>query len=163
MKGFLKAYFTFNKAERLGIIALMTLIVLLGLVRIFMHNFVAVEPDRAAGEKLANAWQEFKAANKKTELNILPASTPVITKKAEKEDVKTVIAVSTLFPFDPNTIDSAGLRKLGLREKTTSIFLHWRAKGKKFYRKEELRKLYTLTEEEYLRLEPYIIIDNNKP
>jgi hypothetical protein len=64
------------------------------------------------------------------------------------------------FLFDPNTIDSAGLRQLGLREKTTSIFLNWRRKGKRFYKKEELKKLYTLTPQEYKRLEPYIVINN---
>jgi len=68
------------------------------------------------------------------------------------------IASGELFRFDPNTLDSIGFIRLGLRAKTTHMLLNWRRKGKTFYRREDLKPLYTLKEEEYARLEPYIAI-----
>ena len=66
----------------------------------------------------------------------------------------------TLFYFDPNTLDSSGFIQLGLSARTTRMLLNWRAKGKHFYRKEDLKPLYTLSAADYQRLEPFIRISS---
>lgn len=62
------------------------------------------------------------------------------------------------FPFDPNTADSLVLLKLGLPTWMTNNILHYRAKGGAFNKAEDFRKIYGLTEEQYMTLEPYIRI-----
>lgn len=173
MKRLFSSFTSFNRTERMGILALLILLAVLITIRAAMPFFVHPETDIAQQQKLVQAWLDFnaKASSEKHEAPQQQSSADTTTKHSitstpEPAEHTTAsqdaAAGATLFPFDPNTIDSAGLRKLGLREKTTSIFLHWRDKGKKFYRKDELKKLYTLTDEEYNRLEPYIVIDKDK-
>ncbi len=61
--------------------------------------------------------------------------------------------------FDPNTADSITLQRLGLRPWQVHNLLHYRAKGGRFRKAEQLSKLYGLTDSAYLALKPYIQID----
>jgi len=61
-------------------------------------------------------------------------------------------------PFDPNTADESLLRRLGLASHTVKSILNYRSKGGVFRKKEDLQKIYTLSEADYQRLEPYIAI-----
>lgn len=63
-----------------------------------------------------------------------------------------------LFAFDPNTVPEADLQRLGLPERTARAIANYRSKGGKFRSKTDLQKIYTLAEEDYERLEPYIQI-----
>lgn len=67
-----------------------------------------------------------------------------------------------LFYFDPNTLDLAGWKKLGLRDKTVKTIQNYLAKGGHFFKPEDLSKIYGLFEDEYARLEPYIRIKGKK-
>lgn len=80
----------------------------------------------------------------------------------EKNSSTDVSAAIELFSFDPNTANSSDFNQLGLKDNTTQAILNYRNKGGKFYRAEDLRKIYTLSEEDYLRLEPYISISTTK-
>ncbi|MDP4290511.1 MAG: helix-hairpin-helix domain-containing protein [Bacteroidota bacterium] len=64
----------------------------------------------------------------------------------------------TPFPFDPNTLDEKGWLKMGLSGKLTGIILHYRAKGGRFWQKEDLQKIYGLSPSQYKALEPFIVI-----
>ncbi len=64
-----------------------------------------------------------------------------------------------LFTFDPNTVDSAGWKKLGLKDKTVRTIIHYREKGGRFRHPEDIRKIYGLRKEDADRLVPYIRID----
>lgn len=163
MKNFIKAFMSFNRTERMGLIGLLILLALLIAVRTTMHLWVKPSFDEAKQQQLVAAWQNFK--EKDTSARNMPihdaASAPAIPRpqsNAVAKEQSGAVQQSHLFRFDPNTLDSAGFRRLGLREKTTAILLHWRAKGKHFYKKEELKKVYTLTPKEYDMLEPYISI-----
>ncbi len=63
-----------------------------------------------------------------------------------------------LVPFNPNTADSATLRKLGLPGWMARNILRYREKGGKFRKAEDFRKIYGLTDEQYRQLLPYIAI-----
>ncbi len=62
-----------------------------------------------------------------------------------------------VFEFDPNTASSAALKDLGLSEKVANTILNYRKKGGKFYKKEDLKKIYGLRKEDYKRLENHIV------
>lgn len=63
-----------------------------------------------------------------------------------------------LFYFDPNTLPEEGWKKLGIREKTISTIRNYISKGGKFYKPEDIGKIWGLHEEEISRLMPYVRI-----
>lgn len=63
-----------------------------------------------------------------------------------------------LQPFDPNTADSSTLVHLGLKPWQARNMLKYRAKGGKYRKAEDMRKLYGMTDSLYRVLEPYIRI-----
>jgi competence protein ComEA len=146
MKRLLSSFLSFSRNERIGLVGLLSLMLLLIIVRSSMHLFVHPADNTKEEKELLTAWQQFKAGEQKEG-------------KLHEER----IVSATLFSFDPNTLDSEGFRKLGLKEKTTHMLLNWRNKGKHFYKKEDLKPLYTLTSEEYARLEPFITIKEEAP
>lgn len=159
MKRLFQSYISFTRTERMGLIGLLALLVVLITIRLTMHLWVQPPRSSEKERQLLAAWQDMQKQNVVMQ-EVEPAA--VITTAEVANDQRTPSPAAQLFPFDPNTIDSAGLRKLGLREKTTSNLLHWRAKGKRFYKKEDLKPLYTLTDDEYNRLAPYITIKIQK-
>lgn len=65
-----------------------------------------------------------------------------------------------LFAFDPNTVTFEELLKLGFKEKTAKTFIKFRGKRFAFRQKEDLKKVYGISEKFYAKLEPYIIINS---
>lgn len=63
-----------------------------------------------------------------------------------------------LFVFDPNTATEQDFIKLGLHARVARTIINYRNKGGKFYKREDFAKIYTLSEQDYHRLAPYIQI-----
>lgn len=146
----LRSYFSYTSTERKGIAALSILALLLLIVYATMQYFVP-QPQIETNPELAAAFRKYKQEHAVTE------------SEPDSYAANEITTDGTLFPFDPNTLDSAGFIRLGLRPKTTHMLLNWRRKGKTFYKKEDLKPLYTLKEEEYERLAPYIAITSVTP
>ena len=64
-----------------------------------------------------------------------------------------------LQPFNPNTADSALLVTVGLKPWMALNLIRYREAGKVFRRKDDLRRLYGMTDSLYATLEPYILLD----
>ncbi len=66
-----------------------------------------------------------------------------------------------LKPFDPNIATENELLGLGLEEKTVKVLLKYREKGGYFRTKEDLKKIYNLSDIDYLRISSFFqILDN---
>ena len=63
--------------------------------------------------------------------------------------------------FDPNTVDSMTLLHLGFKPWQAKNMLKYRAKGGKYRKKKDLKKLYGMTDSMYLALTPYIYIKDS--
>ena len=63
--------------------------------------------------------------------------------------------------FDPNLASIDDLLKVGIPKKTAYMITHYREKGGKFRKKEDLKKIYGMPEDVYLKLESYIVIPTN--
>ena len=63
--------------------------------------------------------------------------------------------------FDPNTADSCTLVHLGFKPWQAKNLLKYRAKGGKYRKPEDLKRLYGMTDSMYMTLEPYICIARN--
>lgn len=61
--------------------------------------------------------------------------------------------------FDPNTVDSNTLVHLGFKPWQAQNLLKYRAKGGKYRKAEDLKRLYGMTDSMYQTLQPYICIE----
>jgi DNA uptake protein ComE-like DNA-binding protein len=141
-----KSYLKFSSIERRGITALLVIILILLITRFTMPMWVR-SPQNIENKELLAAWSKYKAEHTASRNNSYAGDD--------------VAPKGNLFPFDPNTLDSIGFVSLGLRPNTVHLLLNWRRKGKTFYKKEDLKPLYTLKEEDYQRLEPFITISSS--
>lgn len=62
------------------------------------------------------------------------------------------------FSFNPNNLSVENWKKLGFSDRQIRVIKNYEAKGGKFYKKEDLQKIYSVTPEDYARLEAYINI-----
>jgi competence ComEA-like helix-hairpin-helix protein len=139
MKNWLKDYFYYTRQERLGTLLLCILCLLLFIApRLFYYWSIPPPLEEELIDKL-NAWQADKASESTTATN--PA----------------------LFYFDPNTISADSLALLGLSSKTAQTIIRYRNKVGKFVTPTDLSKIYTLKEEEYERLLPYVRLSQPSP
>ncbi len=63
-----------------------------------------------------------------------------------------------LFSFDPNATDSFAWAELGFSPRQIGVINNYLAKGGQFRRKEDLQRIFSVTEEDYARVESYISI-----
>ncbi len=68
---------------------------------------------------------------------------------------------AVLFDFDPNTVDSAQLLKLGLQPWQVKAIYKYRAKGGIYHTPHDFGRLYGMTRKQYRELEPYIHISDD--
>jgi DNA uptake protein ComE-like DNA-binding protein len=85
-----------------------------------------------------------------------------LKKKEEKKKSKVTRLKHELFAFDPNTISMEQWVKLGLPKWKARIINNYLDKGGRFYKKEDLKKIYGITDQEYARLKPYMNIIKEK-
>ncbi len=143
MKRMLSALAGFSRMERLALAVFSLLLIILLVIRFTISVWVKPKPaDAALQQRMALAYNEWKAANANP-------GTDALAQPSES---------FALFPFDPNTLDSAGFIRLGMPPRAVKGLLKWR-KWKRFNKPEDLKPLYNLPEEVYARLEPYIRIE----
>jgi competence protein ComEA len=74
---------------------------------------------------------------------------------SELEENQQVVRVKQ-FKFNPNRLPAVQWQQLGLSVRQVKGIKNYEAKGGKFKTKADVKKMYTLTAEDYARLEPYI-------
>lgn len=149
-------YFSFTKKERRSAIALLIIIALLAFAPLlFPLLFAQKHVQDEAFEKDVLALKEKQETNRWQD-NGNESSDFYQSKNYNKPD--RYAFHGTMFSFDPNTIDEAGWKKLGLRDKTIATILNFRNKGGKFYKPEDIGKIWGLHQDEYERLLPYVNI-----
>lgn len=146
MNNFFK-YFQFNTVERNGFIVL-SLCVLL--VNISLSLYKSLKSSEVIPHQVYDLNSAESFATKEVE------NTPDYSKPYS--DFKKTNKTITYFTFDPNTATANQWHKLGLSPKQIQVILNYRSKGGKFYKKEDLRKIYSISEKDYNRLESYITI-----
>jgi competence ComEA-like helix-hairpin-helix protein len=150
MIDFFKDYFGFSKKELNGLLILCILIVLVALAPTIYSLFHV--PEKYDYSAFAKEVASFRASAK---------DKPVYQYKNYKKhsyDVSDKKSVPQLFSFNPNGLSSILWKKLGLSDKQIKVIKNFESKGGKFYRKEDLKKIYSIKEEEYKILEPFINI-----
>ncbi len=81
-------------------------------------------------------------------------------KQNERNEIKN--NETQYFDFDPNTITDEEWLKLGFSEKQTKVLRNYIAKGGKFKTKEDVKKMFVVSPDKYIEIEPFIKIAENK-
>lgn len=139
--------FTLSHKTRTGALILLVLTFILLLIWRVLPSIATPAPDTEEKE-LQQAWIKFKEKNQLIPDNNAPSS--------DAGAGNTIVGTGRLFPFDPNTVTEKELKILGLSDKTIRTLINYRNKGGRFYKKEDLKKLYTLKQEDYRRIAPYV-------
>ncbi|MCI7071151.1 ComEA family DNA-binding protein [Bacteroides pyogenes] len=144
-----KNFFYFTQTERQGILVLAVLIVIVCSVSALSRHFKNDdEPDSIDKERLEEEYTRFLSSLQEANL---PDHRHLTLRSFPKSE-------AALFPFDPNTADSAAFVRLGLPAWMARNILRYRSKQGKFRRPEDFRKIYGLTDRQYRSLLPYIRI-----
>jgi competence protein ComEA len=148
MRKFLQAYLNHSPTELRGILILSFLLIVLELSRAYyLHYKASSEPWQVKVGSPEEKWIADKMAQGNDRSN---TKVEFMNKDAEP------------FFFDPNTLDQDGWIALGFSPKQALAILKSRDKGFKFYRKEDVKKLFCVTDVKYNELEPYITIPTEK-
>ncbi|MBK9192337.1 MAG: helix-hairpin-helix domain-containing protein [Crocinitomicaceae bacterium] len=67
----------------------------------------------------------------------------------------------TSYSFNPNEIGKEEWIDLGFSPKQSDAIINYSQKFGPFIHKEDLKKVYVISEKKYLELEPYILLDDN--
>ncbi|MDR0386173.1 MAG: helix-hairpin-helix domain-containing protein [Prevotellaceae bacterium] len=89
-------------------------------------------------------------------------SEEIKTAEKEKAGLEFSVAERVFFHFDPNHASDKDWEKLGLNGRQIRNIRNYQAKGGKFRKREDLRKVYSLPATQYELLEPYILIRNDE-
>jgi competence ComEA-like helix-hairpin-helix protein len=142
MRKILTNYFYYSRSERNGLIVLLSVAILFLLIPHIATWFIK-EPkaiEFAEYEKMFLAFQ-----NSMNTTN---------TEGVSANQIKEI----TLFTFNPNEASFDDFVLLGLPEKIATTIIHYREKGGRFFRKEDMQKIYGLKFEDYQRIEGFIEI-----
>lgn len=160
-KQFLRDYFNFTYKERTGIIIIVTLILVLILLPFFYPLFI---------KQKQYSYSDFK--NEIATLSIEKndsAKDKMYAKNFDNEfyddhsligEKKYAVEKAENFYFDPNTASSDDWKRLGIREKTIHTIHNYLSKGGKFYKPEDIKKIWSLSPPDAQRLIPYVSIRN---
>ncbi|NOQ71210.1 MAG: hypothetical protein GQ574_04355 [Crocinitomix sp.] len=141
----MKPYFNFNRKEKIGVVALSTLILLLTVVLNVGYTTYVPDPFDVDESKLE--FLVLDNSNQDDQDRQNPDS------HFDKNENKVVIT-----DFDPNTIDLEKWIEFGFSEKQAASIIKYRESYGPFKKKEDIKKLYVVSDEKYAELEPYIII-----
>ncbi|MFH0867559.1 MAG: helix-hairpin-helix domain-containing protein [Bacteroidota bacterium] len=153
----IKDYFSFNKSERNGLIILLIILILVIIIPFLFPYFIKNEaPDFSSFKKEIEAFEESLKENDNTG-NKYDTS---YAKDFDYSNIDKSTAETQLHPFifDPNGLSEEKWKEMGMTDKQIKTIKNYEAKGGKFYKKEDLKKIYSISESEYEVLEPYIQI-----
>ena len=161
-KRFISDYFNFTKKERTGIIVLLILIIILIILPFLFPFFIRQKPvDVTTFKKQIEmlSAKQFDTTDKYAKRNYSDDNFQNYRETDEKRGYSKQIK-GELFYFDPNTLDYAGWKRLGIKDKTVKTIQNYIAKGGRFYKPADIGKIWGLHKDEVQRFIPFVQIQN---
>ncbi len=153
-KDFIKDYFSFTAKERKGIIVVVSITLFIIFLPFFFPYFTKKDSyDHQEFEKEVAQLKALKndstrdgfENNYENDYSLLPGR-------------KSLQIYAEVFFFDPNTASADDWKRLGLKQKTIKTIQNYISKGGKFYKPEDIGKIWGLTPSDARRLIPYVKI-----
>jgi competence protein ComEA len=145
----IRDYLSFGKRDRIGIIVLLLLVMAIYFLPLFFEKKNEPFPIKR-GSLLDQAIDSLEKETHQNEEGI--------SAKTNANAGKSDYTSGELFRFDPNTVIEKDWQRLGLPEKTIRTISNYRNKGGKFYKPEDLKKIWGLPEGFYERVKDHIFI-----
>jgi len=147
LRRFLKEFLAFSKWEQKGIIILLALIVIVVLFQVLYRpkpTLLLTAPvqhkiDEFESKVIEMEWQKSRTADRNRYPNTRSGGNKFI-----------------LFDFDPNTATVADFQQMGFTRKQADVIERYRLKGGVFRCKSDFQKIFVVSEDMFLRLEPFI-------
>jgi len=141
---FFNGFNYYSKGERRGVVVLISIITLLLIYVVFYKQFVSSQT------LPPNAYQDLKKIYENDSLSRIQEN----LSKAQYSNAKR-------FKFDPNVVTEKELVSMGLSPRQSQSILNYRTKGGKFFKPEDFKKMYTVSDEFYQSVKPYISIKSD--
>lgn len=157
MWNLLKEYFSFTKKERTGIIFVVAIIIVLIILPHFFQYFIKSEIVDSQQFEKEIAQLKIDSSSKNSSKNYQEYSNDYTPSYKKELPIK-----KETFYFDPNTASVDDWIRLGIRKRTAETIQKYISKGGKFYKPEDIKKIYGLSATDVERLIPYVSIKNLK-
>jgi len=151
-KEWLQAFLQFHRKERRGF----GMLVMLLLVVICYNGYLRLTFSKRAETELIEFGPSIAKFN--ADVAELRAEAEDFRYNPSWESHSRLRPEAERFPFDPNTLDSAGWVRLGFSPKQSASILKYRSRGGTFRKKEDLMKLFMVDSSLYLELQPFVTI-----
>ena len=151
-----KKYFNFNKGERIGIIVVIAIIIVVLSYPYVIKVAVKDNPDEFL--RFSKEIEQFEKSLKNAADSVDEA------RKLDFQQMDRSVAENKITPFifNPNLLPSEQWSKMGLKDWQIKVIKKYEAKGGKFYKKEDFKRMFCISPSEYEILEPYISIPERK-
>lgn len=130
-------YFTFTKKERRAVVTLLAIMIIISFLPV-LFPAEKIELIELASTDSIPQTNDFA--------------------KEETESASNTNEPLQPFTFDPNTAEEELLNRMNMRPKLIRTIINYRNKGGKFFKPDDLRKLFTITKEEADILVPFVRI-----
>jgi len=148
IRNFLNQYFSFSRAEKNGTLVLVVLI-------IFVLAGYFILPKIIVNRSID--FTDFKNEIEVFEQLISSTEDDVLSLKNGEKTFENMDDIQ-FFEFDPNNLSVDKWKHLGLSEKAINTIRKYLKKGGRFYKPEDIKKIYGLKIDWYKLAEPYIKI-----
>ncbi|MBI1781527.1 MAG: helix-hairpin-helix domain-containing protein [Sphingobacteriales bacterium] len=166
-KEWIKDYFTFTKKERIGVLALIAIILMLVFIPyLFPYLKKKQATNKTDFEKEVAKLKQLQIDSSQNNRGYTKRDyddderdyyQPIKRKYEAEENIK-----GELFVFDPNTATTEEWKRLGVKERTIQTIQNYLSKGGKFRQPEDLYKVYGLKQENVARMIPYVSIQQEE-
>jgi competence protein ComEA len=152
-------YLSFTRKERVAIIFVVIILMGAPLAPYLLFVFSEPEPteNKAFEKEIAQLKLQENDSTQEPTFRNYPENGHYY--QPSEKNYYNNITKGELFYFDPNTLSVDGWMKLGIREKTAHTIHNYTSKGGKFYKPEDIAKIWGLQQDEVKRLMPYVRIE----
>jgi competence protein ComEA len=151
----LKDFFSFSRKDLRGIYVLLAILTVLLLFRIFSpFYFSNPEPDFTEFDRMVLALEKAERAVKEKEIANAKVAVPAFN-RPDKEIAEIKL---NPFSFDPNQMTEEAWLKLGLNMRQIRNIQNFTGSGGSFRKPADFKRMYSISDEEYAILEPFIVI-----
>lgn len=151
-----KDMFDFNRRELNGSLVLLFLIFLVILAGYIIPRYVV--PTTIISQDKLDELKQFSVQCKNSSDSVRASKKKDYEVDFQRVDYSVAKQELNPFPFNPNNLPEAEWKRLGLSDKQIKSIKNYESKGGKFRTKEDFKKMYTISDEEYSLLESYIVI-----
>ncbi len=158
-RDFIKDYFSITDKETKGIIIIISIILLvLFLPLLFPYFNKKVSYNHSEFEKEITQLKTLKNDSAHRKIYNNNYENEYVNDYSLSPGKKSEPIAAEVFYFDPNTASASDWRKLGIRDKTIKTIQNYISKGGKFYKPEDISKIWGLPPSDVQRLVTYVRI-----